>query len=671
MLQITQRQKAILLNIINNNTPILIKDLAEKFNISVRTVRYDLEDIRYWLKQKNVKLEQKSKIGIWLDIDNNLKEEILSYLQGSNNCYVLLSKEKRINYILIEFFKTEKPITIEYLANCLKVSKSTIIKDLKSIKVYLEKYNIALISKPRIGHSLCGEEQNIRRLLSDILLKATNNYDILDLFSTTYNKHQNITLDTLNNLSVTIRIVDIKKAIKNSKKEYDFWMPDSSYASLIVHLAIAMDRLIKGQKIVLSKNKKELVKKNKEFLIAQKIAEELSKIYEIIIPEAEIVNITIHLISANMRLNFFNDDSIYNTDKSLITSIRRMIDFAGKKMKLESSSLTKLENDLYSHIQLTLKKRRLGVVDENPLLDQIKNKYSKHFQIAKEMISIFEKYENVTLDESEAGYIALYLGACSETSKHIEKKNVLVVCTTGKGSAKILSSRIKNTISDIQIKGLVSMFDIEDNDELLEDVDFIISTVSLKRLKRPVIKVSPLITNRELSKIKSFITQSNFENEENYEEIKDEKYIVSSLMNILDKYVDESDKKIKLKQELNNFFGFFMGMYNKNLIYNEALEEYSQKIAMIIADLGVMIQEIIDINSVNNFSNVLGIVIHIIMAIPRWERKSYNEELNINKYKQDNLDIFNIVKKHLEKIARKYNLIIPDSEIIAIMRYLI
>lgn len=668
MLQLTERQKGILLRIIRSDVPISIVELAKNFGISPRTIRYDLEDIKYWLKQKDVELKQKSKVGIWLELDCNVKVEINKYLRGSNTYNVLLSKDKRINYILIEFIKAKQYITTQYLADFLKVSQSTIVKDLKLIRNCLKEYNIDLVSKPRVGQKICGNERDIRKLLSEILIKETNGCDIIDLISTKYSGEAIV--DALNDLSVEISLNGIKKAIKNSKKKYDFWMPDSSYASLVVHLAIAMDRLLKGQEIALSKNREEVVKKNKEFLIAKEIAKELSRIYRIEIPEAEVVNITIHLISANMRLNFFEDDSIYNTDKKLLATIKKMIIHAKNKVNLDEKLLPKLEKDLYSHIQLTLKKATLDIAVENPLLSQIKSKYSKYFAVAKEMVKIFEENENVILGENEAGYIALHLGACFETAKTNDKKNVLIVCSTGKGSAKILSIRIKKAIPDINVKGLVSVFDIEEDESILDDIDFVISTVNLRSTKKAVIKVSPLITNSELAKIKNHVVQSNGDSYENSQrQENNEYYMVSTMMDMLNKYVDKEKQK-SLRMDLNNYFDFFMGMYNRNVVNSEVLEQHSQKTAMIVADLGVMIQGLIGEDGKNKFPNILGVIIHLIMAVPRWERKVFYDDIQINESNCSDMKVFKIVKEHLNIIENKYNLQIPDNEILSIVRYL-
>jgi transcriptional regulatory protein LevR len=59
------------------------------------------------------------------------------------------------------------------------------------------------------------------------------------------------------------------------------------------------------------------------------------------------------------------------------------------------------------------------------------------------------------------------------------------------------------------------------------------------------------------------------------------------------------------------------------------------------------------------------------MAIPRWEGGQYNKEIDIQKYKKENPEVYGVIRKRMDIISQKYGMDIPDSEVIAVMRYLI
>ena len=50
---------------------ITTQELAENFTVSVRTIKYDLEDIRAWFEQHDETLYSKRNKGIWLDLPDS------------------------------------------------------------------------------------------------------------------------------------------------------------------------------------------------------------------------------------------------------------------------------------------------------------------------------------------------------------------------------------------------------------------------------------------------------------------------------------------------------------------------------------------------------------------------------------------------------------------------
>ncbi len=51
--QLSKREISITLTLIDANGPLMTALLAEQFEMSVRSIKYDLDNIRAWLEQKN------------------------------------------------------------------------------------------------------------------------------------------------------------------------------------------------------------------------------------------------------------------------------------------------------------------------------------------------------------------------------------------------------------------------------------------------------------------------------------------------------------------------------------------------------------------------------------------------------------------------------------------
>ncbi len=673
MIQLTLRQRQVIEDLLNQTTPISAKDLAKKFNISVRTVRYDLDAVKDWLKSQSVSLMKKPKVGIWIELPKDVKETIKCKIQSDEPVYKVLSKNERHYHILLELFKTVTPITTNFLSNVLGVSKTTIMKDLKEIKEELKKYDIALKSKQNVGYMIAGNEKSIRKFIGDIFFQSLSRSEMLEVMKIVNNNQNQSELSfdihALKGISTKININDIKRAVKSGKKICDFWIPDSSYISLLVHITIAVDRLLKGQNIELSSDRIASVKEQKEYMIASEIGKSLSQIYDLKVPDAEIANITIHLISSNLKLQYLYNEDIFPIRNSLDDAIEEMIDEIKDHVTLNDFNIGKLKSDLLSHLKLTLKKYKLDIIPENPLINEIKADYSESFELAKKMALVFQRKIDIELPESEVGYIALYLAAQMEVAKSRTNKKALVVCTTGKGSAKILAIRLENNIPELEIKDTVSIFELEDKEFLLDNIDLVISTINLKAINKPVIKVSPLISGAELNEIKDFIYQRKAKIHSRASEHKN--YMLESIMNVVSKYIDREDRD-KLETELGYVTEFFVSSSNKVSKEVSITENLSRNTAMILVDIGTMINEIVKKGNKNyDLSTLWGVVVHVVMAIPRWEVGDFNTEVNIEKYRQDNGELFAIVRNTLNLISHKNRFDIPDSEAVAILRYLI
>jgi mannitol operon transcriptional antiterminator len=670
MIKLTSRQTNIIKTLIEQPRPISIEGLSKQFNVSERTIRYDLKDIEYWLNLKKLNLIKKPNVGVWVDLNgkdrNSIKEE-LNIVEPYE--YVLTIKERQ-DIIILLILLSDKPVSSQYIADELQISRNTVINDLKNVKLQLKKYNLELKSKARFGFYIFGEEFSIRKYINNLVFIYVHE---TELFDTSYarqdNKDIGIALRLIYNSCKDINISDIKNAVKECKKVYDFFIPDNSYTALITDLMIVIKRIKSGNNIEFSKTRKNTMIKLREYTVAKVIGEYLSKMYKISFSEDEIVFISYSLFNNDFKLK----DSTHNIDKKdehlLKQSVFKMIEVAENHIYLGSEIKEKLNQDLLAHMSLTLKKYKIGTVSKNPLLDEIKQAYSEEFIIAKDMINSFTGVMNIELNEDEIGYIAIILAAQLEGQKKNQSKKALVVCSTGKGSAKILYQRIKNTIPELEILGTFSVFELEDYPEILKEADLIISTVYFKTEDKPLIKVSSFVSGSDISKIKSFIYEGN--NNLYNKEAEKEEYVLKTLFEMIEKYVDKS-KRDKVKQELNSTLNLMAKDFISASNEYEMYEKYSEKTAMSIIEMSEMLNELYENGIVDERNkNLFPITIHIIMAIPRWIAGDYTNEVDIEKYKNENLEMFSIIEKHLDYISKKYSLNVPETEVVSLMRYLL
>lgn len=66
-MSLSNRQRQIVLQLISAEGAVTAKQLAESVAVSVRTVKYDLTDIRDWLAAKDSVLKSAPRKGIWIE----------------------------------------------------------------------------------------------------------------------------------------------------------------------------------------------------------------------------------------------------------------------------------------------------------------------------------------------------------------------------------------------------------------------------------------------------------------------------------------------------------------------------------------------------------------------------------------------------------------------------
>lgn len=658
MIQLSKRQKEILKILSQSKSPVKVRQLAGSLKVSERTIRYDLDEIEYFLKQIETKMIRKSKVGIYLENKDKLIENLMKW-EKDNSFVPYLDKDERLLYIGLYLVTCDKPVSSEEIANALAISRSTILSDLRELgKKIEEEFSIRLWAKKRHGYTIMGEENKVRDYLTYLVKRflemKMNGHRIYE-FS-----------EGILDLIYSFDVHQIRKAIKICKGTIPFWIPYESYLMVVARIKVLMYRIKIGKLYIPNENVTHSLKGKKEFLISKEIAHQLSDIFDQDIPEAEIINLTYYLIFCNLKIVNDNDRMV---DPKLVDTVYEMIRILQNYILLKPDAIKSLKEELISHLELTLEKIQLNIPNVNHLIEDIRNKYFEEFHVAKMMLNHFENLYKVKVSDDEIGFITMYILKNKEQSIKKPSKNVLVVCCSGKGASKLLATRIINNIPNIIIKDIVSIFEIEENEYDTSSIDLIISTIPIRNSSKPVIKVSPLITNNELGKISRILFNediSEFEMRNFYSN-----NFIDSVKKQVSPFLDIDKESLILKKLESIFVDYEESQKNDVLNLNE-FSKASHTIGMILVEIGNMLQSLYNENYISyEFMNQWGLILHIILAIPRWKTGSFNVEPDLDYYKNNYTDIYAIVKNTLHNIESKFELRIKEAEVAAIMRYLV
>lgn len=137
---LNNRQSKIFDLLVKSEQYTTIADLATMFDVSQRTIQYDLEHIEDLQRERQFTLQRHKSYGVRI---HNL-QETLSKNDELIYTDVHLSKDERVLNIILKLFETSQPLTSSDLAQAMAVSRRTIVNDLKAIQHWLTQYQLEL-----------------------------------------------------------------------------------------------------------------------------------------------------------------------------------------------------------------------------------------------------------------------------------------------------------------------------------------------------------------------------------------------------------------------------------------------------------------------------------------------------------------------------------------------
>lgn len=540
-MKICSRTKKILNILCNSQDYVTVKAIAGEIEVSSRTILRDLNKAEKWLQKNGYHLDKKKGTGVCLDCSSEEKGKIINLLklESVENNY---TPEEREFIILTELLRKQEPVKLFNFKLLTNVSETTISNDLDRIEEWIKSYRLKLIRKPGLGVYLKGAERDIRRASINLLYENINQKEIFKIIQQGFSGKSardrgtgtsnrllglisNETIDMLGNF-----IEDIEDTIGCQ-------LADDSFVALVVHLAIALERISNGEKITIEPELLGALKETDEYIIASGLINTISQAFSIEIPEAEIGYVTMHLRGSKGRGAFYSNNISMTEDFKLVSLTRKMIEAAEIKLGFYLEDDDKLLVGLVRHLEPTINRVKLGLDIRNPFVKDIKKQFTDLYNAAEVSAAVLEEHEGIKVPESEIAFIAMHLGAAVERKrkKPVTKYRIAVACTSGIGASRLLATRLNKEFDNLEIVDLISIIDFDDKSIRKMNLDFIVSTVPISESKIPVIVVNPLLTEDHKRKIKDFIATHRVR-KKNKHRVKNNKLNLKEKLAIINNY---------------------------------------------------------------------------------------------------------------------------------------
>ncbi len=512
--KINVRLKNILQRICNESDYVTITAIAKDLGVSGKTVLRELPAVEKWLERKGWRLDKKTGVGIRVNGSLEERKNIMRLLGQEIEEKFYTPRERQI-IIISELLQNQEPVKLYSFTGILKVTEGTISNDLDKAEEWFKKYEITLVRKQGLGVYIEGEEKNIRKCMINLIYENTDDNHLLGLIrnniskvSVPVNGAELIIRSRLLNLIDGDILKNLETLVHNAEERIGYKLADSAYVGLIVHLAIAIQRIGKKEDIRMEKPFLEELKSSREYSIAERLALDMEAMFDLRIPEDEIGYITMHIKGSKNRDTGEKDMSKTIGNFELVKLSKEMIKLAENETGRFLAHNERLLIGLVNHLGPTISRLKMNLEIRNPLLEEIKEYYPHLLKVARKCVAVVEKYIGIKMPESEIAYIAMHLGAAIETSEAVPKRiyRAAIACATGIGTSRLLATRIEKEYEHIQIVDVISTLHIEEKWLREKGVEFIISTVGMEESSVPVVVVNPLVFEEDKTRIENLLS---------------------------------------------------------------------------------------------------------------------------------------------------------------------
>lgn len=535
-----------MLDIFSYGEEVSIKKLKEKFDISERMVRYDIEKINFVLSIFNIKPIYRNKSGIFkLDSDNKINK-IKDIVKEAEPITI----EKRRNLIKFLLITTVKKLNISNLMEKFDTSRITINSDLNSIKKEFEKKGIKLSTKK--GIMLEGKISNLIKYrvekISECLnyLKNIKNKTIYGMKTEEIFK-ENLGIEEVRTLS---------DFLKKVLSKLNFSATDENYKTLLSYVILLQSENFHEEINNFICVDGGIIKEWDEYDTIKKEIKNygLNEIFK----EQDIFIITDLVV----KISSYNKDSqFYENWIDLDILVKNLIENINSRLNVDISKDKLLFEYLRQHL--------------NPFFYRVKNEYTLNdkfiqdleftknnlFYLIKESLNILTNILKKDIPDKEIFLLTLHFQASIErvTNNNMKVKRIIIISTLGYGISQILVDNI-SSLFNVEIVAVTPYFKLKETLLNNKNIDYIITTMDIEDKNSydiPILKVNPIFTAEDRKKMLDVGFVSN-----------NKKVLISELIEIIEEEAKICNKE-KLIKKLENKM--------KGRIINDVAEEEEGK----------------------------------------------------------------------------------------------
>ena len=436
-----------------------------------------------------------------------------------------LTREERVSFAAVLMICSDDYITLSEIADQLFVSRSTVIQDLEHIKTFCRERHLYVLSHSNKGLLLEGREIDKRNLLIDMIQSGSSIFKVEPIF-------QHLTQCLSKNLKIDLEDISMIEKIIN-EAEHIYGSEDAFVAKMNASLRKSHYVEYGGEKNSKWEMAKGMIDQIQQFIVKE-------------IPDTEVY----YIADVLNRMKYIKKTTSNKEIVKMQVITRNFIQNISKDIHMNLQGDYIFYENLINHLESTFSTLgdRFAI---NSVVDEVLQRYPGVTKATEKNVHVLEEYVGRKLSQEEIAYIVVHICAAIERNKNeTVRYSVVLVCNGGIGTSQLLLARLEKFFH-LDVIDIIPAHDIENMN--MEDVDAVISTISLEGKGIEYIQVDPLLTDEDCIRVGeklSKITPKTTVKETVSEETTDSFKSLEKIKEIL----DDEDALAKIRTVVDSFF---------------------------------------------------------------------------------------------------------------------
>lgn len=474
-----------------------LEKVAADFGVSVRSIRYDIDDLNVLLldlsREDAIVVRQKAA-QLQRDVPRRKIME-LSFARGRDYNVSPLSTQERVLLSVFTLCWLDDFITVQSLADDYQVSRVTVSRDLQKVREYCEAHGIAFEGNRGKGVRVVADEKTRRRVIAQVLRD----------YGTTVGLHSGLEVADYLKWFSEQELRSIEDIVREAEAQAGLYLDDVAFEAMVVHIALSIKRSETQMGMPAAPMAAGTLDVGSlQYQMADHIVRQVESVFGVSLPEAEHYYIEVHIgaRSSEAAASSTRDAVIEFMCMSTIAEVSR-------ELGVDLTHDTHLYDRLLRHVLGSVYRKQAGLLLENPLRDELLEGYAEHAAIVRRALDDNGLSQLMEMTDDEVTYVLLHFEAAlvGDGSERRRHANVVVVCSTGVGTAELLAAELRrsfdvNIIANVpshRARGLVG--DV--------GIDLVVSTVELD-VSVPCVVVRPIPREDDMDRIACALRELGF-----------------------------------------------------------------------------------------------------------------------------------------------------------------